>query len=188
MDKRYSQLELFSEGREAEPVREQAERTPFIFQINRYEKTIFMLIGFIVTGISFYCLGVEHGKARSLARMNSEMDLAAKPAAAPVKRCEAPPVAVIPAASPILVQAAVVPQQAKAEKKGSFTIQVGTYQAKTAAERERDKLAKSGFVPLIVKQGVYNVVLVGNFTKKETAISSLSRLRQNYRDCYIRRL
>jgi cell division protein FtsN len=78
--------------------------------------------------------------------------------------------------------------QAKAEKKGSFAIQVGTYQAKADAQHEQDKLAKSGISSRIVKQGKYTIVVVGSFGDKEMARPVLSRLRQAYRDCYIRRL
>ncbi len=201
MDKRYSQLELFSAGREHEPVREEASRRPFIFRVNGYEKTLFLLIGFVVTGAVCYCLGVEHGKARALAKINAGFDLAARPA--PVKRAEpvAAPVAVpkavrLPNSATLPVAQSVPSAQAKAAVKkeapqqqaGAFTIQIGTYRSVAAAKLEKDKLAKKGIPASIVKRGDYNLVVVGNFGDKETARSTLTRLRQNYRDCYIRRL
>lgn len=218
MDKRYSQLELFTGGQEREPGRDEPRHGLFTFHVNGYEKTVFLLIGFIVTGVLFYCLGVEHGKARAMARMNVGFDLAAKPV--PAQRTEARVSAVAPVksnqASQSLITvavplkqgqvkngkpAAVVAEERTVRAGGAgktasqervsmtgFTIQIGTYQVEAAAERERDNLAKFGLSPVILKQGRYNVVIVGNFSDKEMARSLLSRLRQNYRDCYIRRL
>ncbi|MGE5307608.1 MAG: SPOR domain-containing protein [Deltaproteobacteria bacterium] len=232
MDKRYSQLELFSGGRGPETVREDAGRTPFILQVNRYEKTIFMIIGFLVTGICFYCLGVDHGKKVALAS-NRGMDLASRvpvsrPAAAAtvaVQERKAEQVSTSPmqamaeqARMQAMAQqmnaqqarAQAIAQQMKARtaqqtvkpasartvlaarpgvpQSGVFTVQIGTYEVLATAERERQKLAQKGFSPQIVKKGAYNVVCVGAFADKETARSLLSKLRQNYRDCYIRRL
>jgi cell division protein FtsN len=72
--------------------------------------------------------------------------------------------------------------------KNAFTVQVGSYQGRDAAERERAKLVKKGFAPLMLQKGAYTVVCVGSFGDKETAKPLLTKLRQNYRDCYIRRL
>jgi hypothetical protein len=199
MDKRYSQLELFGEERARELVPDEPGRKPFISRINRYQQTIFLLIGFVITGILFYCLGVEQGKSRAMGTINAGFDFAARQPSV-VRQAEAKPVVqpVIRAdgAPRVPVKPVVLPKTNKvqqpvpvlAEAKGGFTVQIGTYQAQATAQRERDKLTKLGFSPLIVKQGVYNVVIVGSFCDKEKARSLLSKLRQNYGDCYIRRL
>jgi len=201
MDKRYSQLELFSEGREPETVKEGVAPS-FFFQVNRFEKVIFFLIGFIVTGAGFFCLGVEHGKRLTAQRPTPDFNLALAQKRSAVKIVVAPRApAVVPQAIPPssrrmepLSPVVAVPQMASNVRKsagipaGSFTIQIGTYQMPDAAVREKDKLASKGFSPVIMKKGAYNIVCVGTFADKETARSLLSRLRQNYRDCYIRRL
>jgi hypothetical protein len=186
MDTHYSQLELFSGGREPETVKADAKPRRFLFQVNRYEKTIFLLIGFIVTGMCFYCLGVEHGKKLAAQKMDRGLDMASsRPVEGTAAVVPAPVVRKIEAPVPV---AAVAPMEASAAQKGSFTVQIGSYQGKDSAERERVKLVKKGLSPLIVKKGEFNIVCVGNFADKETARSLLSKLRQNYRDCYIRRL
>lgn len=213
MDKRYSQLELFGEQRGSQPVGDEAEQRPFLFRVNLYQKTIFLLIGFLVTGVTFYCLGMEHGKARALARVNEGLDFAAKPeqgfnrspeasvrviSPAPVQQ-QSIPAAASPSVTVTAKKLPVPSRQKQLTDAGlvavtkttaltGYTIQVGTYKVKTAAEREKVKLKKTGFSPQIVIQGEYSVVMVGNFTDKEKARSLLSKLRQNYRDCYIRRL
>lgn len=214
MEKRYSQLELFTGGQGGDAASGEPRHGFFSLRINGYEKTLFLLIGFLVTGVSFYCLGVEHGKARAMARVNAGFDIAARPAPAAVQPVMPRVSAGVPAKPNQTSQAIVVAMPAKAlqtvkgvkpvaavpaPKVGTlsgqemaavsgFTIQIGTYQVRAAAERERDNLVKIGLTPAIVKQGAYNVVIVGNFSDKEMAKSLLSRLRQNYRDCYIRRL
>jgi len=201
MDKRYSQLELFSEGREPETVKEGVAPS-FFFQVNRFEKVIFFLIGFIVTGAGFFCLGVEHGKRLTAQRPTPDFNLALAQKRSAVKIVVTPrapvtaPQALSPSSRRIEPPSPVVavPQMASRVRQsagipaGSFTIQVGTYQMSDAAVREKDKLASKGFSPVIMKKGAYNIVCVGTFADKETARSLLSKLRQNYRDCYIRRL
>lgn len=201
MDKRYSQLELFSEGREPEAVKEGSRASAFFFQVNRFEKVIFFLIGFIVTGAGFFCLGVEHGKRLTAQRPTPDFNLALAQKRSAVKivvtpRAPAAPQAIPPSSrrieppSPVAAppQMAGNVRQGAGIPAGSFTIQIGTYQMSDAAQREKDKLARKGFSPVVVKKGAYNIVCVGTFADKETARSLLSKLRQNYRDCYIRRL
>lgn len=203
MDKRYSQLELFSQEQPA-AAPEGARRPSFLLQVNRYEKSIFLMIGFIVTAAAFYCLGMERGKSLAVRRLSTGLDLALKnpqsprrqPAAellkAPEASAAAAVVSVAHKAAPVprpqpVVRAAISPSEVNG-KKGLFTIQIGTYQARTSAEREKNKLVRKGLAPVMVKKGAYTVLCVGNFNTKETARSLLSKLRQNYRDCYIRRL
>ena len=197
MDKRYSQLELFSEGREPETVKEGPGRPSFLFQVNRFQSVIFFLIGFIVTGTSFFCLGVEHGKRLASLRPKADFDLALVQRRSAVRVVAAPQAVIAPAmqpssrrmepAAPVVAPVAVAPQESRIALAG-FTIQIGTYQMSDAAQREKDKLVKKGFSPVVMKKGAYNIVCVGTFADKETARSLLSKLRQNYRDCYIRRL
>ena len=209
MDKRYSQLELFSQDRGDEPGEPLPERRPFMFQVNNFERVVFSIIALIVTGSAAFCLGIERGKAIAIRSGLNRYDLVSSPA--PRKQLQAtvalpavtPPQGVVrekKVPAPILAgkQQALVAPGAKGNAapvakvvlcSGSYTIQVGTFQQKDAAERERQFLVKKGFSPqVMMTRNGFTVICVGNFSNKETAKSLLSRLRQDYRDCYIRRL
>ena len=202
MDKRFSQLELFSQERGDEPGQSLPEKRPFMLQVNNFEKVIFFIIALIITGVSAFCFGIERGKAIAMRSGSNRFDLASTP----VPRRPQPQAVAAAPARPAVQQGVVreikVPEPVLAGKQqasiaplknifaqGSYTIQVGTYQMKDAAEREIQYLVRKGFSPQVsVTRSGYNVVCVGNFANKETAKSLLSRLRQSYRDCYIRRL
>jgi cell division septation protein DedD len=206
MDKKPgSQLDLFSQGRiSTEEDAPRSSSTRFS-DIRKYEKTLLITIGFIVTVIVSFSLGVEKGKRLAAVRPLSGFDTARaakpviipeqpyKPAATPVpaavlktvpqKTAPAP----IPAAAPAPAQEpAAVPVIAGTA--GNFTIQIASFKAKAHAVREMEILKQKGQPAYIAPQGKYTVLYVGKFKDKETARSLLSELKKNYQDCFIRRL
>ena len=197
----HSQLELFSQGREQRQVKSNPGfSSAFLNYISNYERIILIIIGFVITGIISFCLGVERGKTIVMPRIDSHFDIAQDPGLkSPSSRMiqNQKPVAPVIISSEIGLSAKqtvkpipeknVVILKTQLQSKG-FTIQLACYGTRTNAERETESLKKKGFLPLILSKGGYNVVCVGNFSNMETAKSSLSKLRQNYRDCYIRRL
>lgn len=190
---RHSQLELFYQGQDLNEKKPNSQLSnSFWVYISNYEKIILMVIGFIITGIISFCLGVERGKTITIPKFNPQFDIAEKqelkPPALVIGRNKkvAQPASIKEELKPALPKREIIPQPQIQE--GGYTIQVASYQTKTNAERETAILKKKGFSPLILSKSGYMVVCVGNFSKKETAKSLLSQLRQNYRDCYIRRL
>jgi len=195
MDKKgHTQLELFSQGKSTAGLMPTA-RHSFLGFIWNYEKTILIIVGFIVTAMVSFALGVEKGKkvaalkSQSRAFMASSEDAAKQvspPVAAPVQAKPQPRLK--PAPLPKEEEAVVVPAVATGESLVSYTIQVACFKKETSAQKEIDVLKKKGLVASILSKGQYLVVCVGNFIQKDEARSLLSELKKRYQDCFIRRL
>jgi len=169
------QLELFTDAKDN---RQAKPKVPFAFlrYISRYEKAALFIIGFIITGIVFFSLGIERGK--------STVSLT-QPAAA-ISEVAIKKDKQLINADMLLVKESNPPQPQPQPQ--PYTIQVASYQSKVLAEKEAEALRRKGFSPLVFPKGAYVVVCVGNFANKETARSSLSELKKRYQDCFIRRL
>ncbi|HOW42723.1 MAG TPA: SPOR domain-containing protein [Candidatus Omnitrophota bacterium] len=202
----YSQLELFSQTQESGQQAGARVSRSFLQYLGSYEKVIMLAVGFIVTGIIAYCVGVEKGKVLSLPRTNAQLDIAInKPAVAVnpvIKETRVKPVAPrtpinlsrrtpVPQAAVRRValadQVAPIPAQRPAQA-GGWTIQIASYETRSLADQERSALQKRGLSVLAFSKGKYTVLCVGTFSDKQTAQSVLTDLKRKYRDCYIRRL
>lgn len=185
----YSQLELFSSDSSPSP---QPSKS-FLRYLRNYEKVVLVAIGCVVISVVAYSLGVKKGKRIT----------AFKSAPVAVDMALLKPKAVVPAVAnreiyttsqPIKIevkdQAPVTPRGnlAQVAQPKKYTIQVASYESKTKAQVEINKLKKKGFTPVLIPKGKYNLVCLGNFTSKKTAELMLSQLRKHYRDCIIRRL
>jgi len=172
----YSQLELFSQAKDPGQVKTNFSSS-FISFIWNYEKTILLIIAFIITGIVAFALGMDRGRRMVIIPAADSKRIAVKP------EVKLP----LPAAgkNEIIENNVSTPIQAGA---GSYTIQVASYQDNTHAQKEAGQLKIKGFSPLIVNKGKYIIVCVGNFSNQTTAKSLLSQLKKRYQDCYIRRL
>lgn len=159
-----SQLDLFSQT--SQPVSHRVSfSNSFFGGVRVYEKTILLVISFIITGIISFSLGVEKGKKISLTRTSARFDLA-KSVPVPIPKDN------------------TVAQ----EKTGNYTIQLASYQSKVLLQKEADNLRKKGFTPFVITKGNYSILCVGSFANKDTAKPLLSELRKKFRDGYIRRL
>lgn len=163
-----SQLELFSQPRAGaySPV---ARKKTALGYMRSYEKTVLLLIGFIVTAIVAFCLGVEKGRAVSAQRPLS-------PVAQAITKQETP----IQIKNPL-------PEQAPPEK---YTIQVASYKSARYAQEQAQLLKKQGLNTAIIAKGAYTVLYVGNFSNQEQAREFLSEMKKQkrYADAKIRRL
>lgn len=197
----YSQLELFNQGRDSDNPGQRFSGT-FLAYIRTYERLVLMLIGFVITGVVCFCVGVEKGKDIALARVNSNMDIAlgASRTAAPqaparsepkeekqVPLTVSNPVVVARSALPVAPPVAPTPSATAVQGKG-YTIQLATFSGEFNAQKEITALKKQGLLPVLRPSGKYTVLCVGNFPNQETAKSLLTQLKRKYRDCYIRRL
>jgi len=171
----YSQLELFSQTKEPGQAKTNFSSS-FMSFIWNYEKTILLLIAFIITGIVAFALGMDRGRRMAKIPTADSKQLAVKP------QVKLP----LSAGQKEIIENKVpAPIQGGA---GSYTIQVASYQNNTYAQKEAGALKMKGFSPLITSKGKYIIVCVGNFPNQTTAKSLLSQLKKRYQDCYIRRL
>jgi len=176
----YSQLELFSKASGHAEVRSGA----FLKRIWAYEKAILTIIGFMVTAVISFSVGVEKGKNMANVRTAVRFDVAAKPAPAVVtaipRRPQFQPVTQLPVKQPAAIrQDVLIP---------GYTIQLASYKNRSLAQKEADQLKKKGLSVSITSKGIFAVLCVGNFQTKETAQSMLSELEKQYRGCFIRRI
>jgi len=158
-----SQIELFSQIKDYNQKKEGVSES-FWSYIRNYEKTIFIILGLIITGIVSFALGVQRGRLADKTQISK-----------PVKTV-------------IAEQASTVKLQEEPRSAQNYTIQIATYQTKAYAQKEADSLKKRGFAPLILPKGTYTIVCVGNFSDQKTAKPLLSELKKRYQDCFMRRL
>lgn len=180
MDKKhYKQLELFSDAKSRDLTRTRISKA-FISYISKYEKIILVIIGFVVTGIAAFSLGVEKGKSFVLLKTDSRLDIAVKPK---------------PSLSVSSPKQITKEQQYQPKEKDelreyiqNYTIQVASFLNRINAQKEAAILKRKGLSPLVLPKGKFSIVCVGNFAKRKEAESLLSKLKKQYQDCRIRRL
>lgn len=173
----HSQLELFSQIKGYNQVKK-IKSNSFLNYLWNYEKVIFIIIGFIITGTVSFSLGVEKGKKNVATKMQL-----------PTQKQEAPVKIQPQKDKQIIIQNQ--PEQLAVRVdilKPNYTIQIASYQTKTYAQKEAELLRKKGFLPLVLPKGRYTIVCVGNFSNEKMAKSLLSELKKRYQDCFIRRL
>jgi hypothetical protein len=201
---RPSQLELFSREQDSQRLVVKPLDSSLVDYIKLYEKSILLIIGFVITGIIAFCFGVEKGKDISVSSSGVRFDVAGQKL-----QDKAPAVFTKKEISKLTVQEnqdrgesfylkgqlkdmpvkqEIILQQQPQQGNNAYTIQIASYQGRESAEKEMAKLRKTGLAPLVIKKSGYNVVCVGTFNNKETARSLLTQLKSKYRDCYIRRL
>lgn len=178
----YSQLELFTESK-GYPKNKAHPGWSFSSYIANYEKIILFIIGFIITGLVSFSLGVEKGKRVTLLKANPHLDTALKIQPAVSQQ--------IARQIPTVTEKAKIPEAVapvKQEVMQGYTIQLASYKTMTYAQKEAEALRKKGFSPLVLSKGEYKVLCVGSFADREKAKSLLSELKKRYRDCLVRRL
>jgi hypothetical protein len=156
---KHSQLELFLSSNDSVNTNKELSN-PLFKYIRDYEKIILITIGFVVTGVISFSLGVEKGRQATNA-----------------------------AASLEVIQKQDFTETPKPKEPAQkYAIQLASYKTKSLAQKEAEILKKKGYSPSVLSKSGYAVLYVGDFSNKETAQSSLSELRKRYRDCLIRRL
>ncbi len=191
-DKNYSQLELFShQPGHSEP--RSALAGSILRRIRIYEKAILLAIGFIITAVVAFSLGIEKGKGSAVLKSDVRSDITGKkqPLAQSSRlnfiprqeqaTLERKPQAVISKPE------STIPQK-PGEKPQNYTIQLASYKSASYAQKEAEALKKRGLGPVIVSKGKYTVLCVGNFSDKENARSLLLELEKQYHGCFIRRI
>lgn len=140
-----------------------------------YENIIFLLIGFVISCIIFFSLGVEKGR-RDIDRGFSKGLFSTSSNN------------IIRAESRIVAESNDVQEKEKARSlRQEYVIQLAAFKTKSSAEEQMKKLRQDGFAAEVKKSGDYYQLYVGGFDKKTGAGKVLSKLRERYKDCYIKR-
>lgn len=181
-----AQLELFNPGRGTNQAAKPLSRA-LLDYLWSYERTILLIICFIVVGVISFSFGVERGK-RSAPLKPVPVAISSGQLAvnkAPVRAPEPPRVA---AAVVKAAPSAVIAPQAAAISGSGYTIQVASYQTKKYAQKEAEAIRKKGLSSFVLSKGAFSVLCVGNFSSQEAAKTLLAELRKQYKGCVIRRL
>ncbi|MDD5594888.1 MAG: SPOR domain-containing protein [Candidatus Omnitrophica bacterium] len=175
-----SQLELFSQvNKDGERNHQQGKS--FIYHIRGHEKAIILVMFFIISSIVSFSLGVERGKTIALRKNGLNIELAE--ANLPQKKAQAAVLTTLPAVK--VPEKTVTPLQNFIQ---NYTIQVATFATKVGADKEAAIFKKKGLPTLVFSKGKYTILCVGKFADKETAKPTLSELKKQYRDCFVRRI
>jgi hypothetical protein len=177
-----SQLELFSQGPGYSESKVNLSRY-FLRRIWVYEKVILVTIGFIITAVIAFSLGVEKGKTVAVLNSNARFDMAK----AKYRSTQEQPLVERKNQIPV-PESETVPSQKSRDNLQNYTIQLASYKSRTYAQKEADSLKKKGLKPLIVSKGGYVVLCVGSFRDKDNAKTLLPELGKQYRGCFIRRI
>ena len=188
----YSQLELFSQANKHSASRHIASES-FLSRIRAYEKIIFILMGFMITAIVAFSLGVEKGRKIAALRQEARFDTANKKQ--PVTQAAVVnTLAKSPQAAPVIKPQGLTQKPVEAapvkpvDSLQNYAIQLASYKNRSSAQKELDLLNKKGFSALMMTKGAYTVLYVGKFSDKETAKAKLSELEKRYHGCFIRRI
>lgn len=176
--KNQSQLDLFSAATSFSEVPGSGAKKGFFSHILGYEKIILLTIGFAITAIVSFCLGVQRGKETLIAKLNTRFEVA---------KIEARPQQQL-TQTPVLTQAFGKQKVPQLAIPGNYTIQIASYQTREEAQKELSNLRKKSLAPLVFSKGKFIIICVGNFSSKEKAIPLLTELKKQYKDCYLRRI
>lgn len=180
----YHQLELFSQPKSYNQAKTKGQNAFFCF-LWTYEKTILLIVCFIITGIISFSLGVERGK-RLMLGDNLRLDVAFNEQEG--QRVTKKIVELQPTLSVKEEQNKTKTEDEVKEYIQKYTIQIASFRTKSYAQKEIERLKKKGLSPFILSKGNFSIICVGNFAKQELAKTLLTELKKLYSDSYIRRL
>lgn len=134
-----------------------------------YENVIFIAIGFVMSCIIFFSLGVETGRRNISYTSNGGQAVKGE-----VENVEK------------------IIKEKKAEKpeiqktKG-YIIQLAAFNKKLPAETEQVELQKKGYRADVKQSGNYYQLYIQGFDSTEKAQEVLGKLKEKYKDCYIKK-
>ncbi len=165
-------------------------RTDFAITLTP-EKMVFTAIGVIMLMVIFFALGVEKGRSAAYAKFTTTKTITKDIVAIPAK----------PAATPIVVArsavatnvtpktslpVAAVKVQAPFDKSKPYMIVTGAFSRQDLALKEVGKLNKAGLEAFVYYGEPYYLACVGSFQNKDGAGKILNKVRQMYKDAYVR--
>ena len=134
-----------------------------------YENIIFIAIGFVMSCIIFFSLGVEVGRRNISHTSNRGQALKEK-----------------------VQEAEGVIKERGTEKLGirkteGYVIQLAAFNKKLPAEAEQMELQKRGYRADVKQSGNYYQLYIQGFDSTEKAQEILGKLKEKYKDCYIKK-
>jgi hypothetical protein len=178
---KHLQLELFKpQHYQQDRKRRREYRLSFFGFIRLHEKAISFIIVFFIVSLISFSLGVEKGKSQAVVvHEEGRREITGK--TNPVKK----------QIQPEKSETAKVFLAKKLEDKlasSKYTVQVASFKTKTYAQKEANRLEKRGIKSIIMPIGKYIIVCVGSFSQRQEAKTTLNKMRETYRDCFIREL
>ncbi len=148
-----------------------------------YETLIIILIGVALVAAIIFSLGVERGRSLNASDVEAPVPVQPVVAAPSVEPVTTPQVAEAPKPLPKAPQVA-----ATAATTGKpFTVQVGSYKVRDAADKELSKVKAMGYSADIIKKGDYFILCVGSFANKDAAKQTLAAMGKKYKGCLVRK-
>ena len=173
------------------------QQADFAFSLNA-ERLVFVAIGIIMLLVISFALGVERGKAVSGKASEARTALAQATIPATAQHIQGQPAAakvqlttVQPQPAAVKIQPAAVKAQSTAAKAQPaaakpYTVVAAAFSKEAFAIKESSRLKSNGLDPFVYYKEPYYLVCVGSFANKASAQKVLNRVRQMYRDAYVR--
>lgn len=151
-----------------------------------YDKIIVVILSLAVLCGTFYVIGVERGRRLSIgeikdsatldiANTNTGTGIAKKQNQKRTKKT-------------ISGLKETVAKKSSLKGRKLYTIQIATFKSFSLAKKEAQKVESSGEPVKIVSKKGYYKIYVGRFKTKKEAKSLLNKLKETYKDCFIRRI
>lgn len=93
------------------------------------------------------------------------------------------------------IKASIVNKQPEKKEKNvrlenaRYIIQIVTYKKDSSyIKKEISKLQQKGYKTFIVSRGDYRIICTGEFNEKKTALIELEKLKNTYKDCFIKKI
>ncbi|MFC1666668.1 SPOR domain-containing protein [Candidatus Omnitrophota bacterium] len=135
-----------------------------------YENVIFVSIGFVMSCVIFFSLGVEKGRL-DVNRAKEQKQ------AIGVKKDRGGALAGDPVED-------VFEEKRKSDV---YIIDLAAFRKKESAEEEMNRLKREGHDAGVRKSGQYYQLFISGFNKKASAQKLLKKMKERYEDCYIKK-
>lgn len=158
-----------------------------------FENLIILTICFFIVMILSFSLGMERGKRTATDIIADSETVSNLGMQMPAKEDTEPKEIVYPATAVMLAHAAEKTISTDQEVIGlsgenHFTVQVASFKTKKFAEMEADSLRQRGYDSFILPKGSHIIVCVGRFSNRNEAVAFSDQLKNQYKDCFARRL
>jgi len=195
----HKQLELFSYRADGRKVKRSKEaEMPAESERKIPTRIVLMSASVLLIAIISFALGVERGKTISKTTATTRHLAQGEPISSIQKTIEQKKEIVAPTSPQKQLTQSPAPRIQKQKTKASantgtlergYFVQVATYRKNSSfVKKEVDKLEKKGYNALIIPSGKYAQVCAGVFSTKRDAQRHLEKLKQKYKDCFIRKI
>lgn len=155
------------------------------------EQIVIILIFAVMINIISFSAGTERGRKHSVPDQKEAIAISSQPFSQEDKKIkEGSTVQELnPSASAKeekIVKA--TKEESAAAKNPAYTIQVATFKNRDLAEKEQQRIGKKGYSAIVVVGEKYFYVRIGEFSNKSDAEKMQSKLKQIYKDCFIKKL